>query len=220
METKTLDARFALKALTQEGAFEGYGAVFDAEDQQGDVVARGAFRSSLQGYRRKGRLPAMLWQHDTSEPVGVWDEMAEDAKGLRVKGRLFIDDIPRALQAHTLLKNKGLSGLSIGFRPVTSELAEKTGVRTLTEIDLIEVSLVTLPANEEARVTAVKGIKGIRDFEAFLRDAGGFPRAAARALAAGGWPALADQRDVDETALDALAAALGRAAETFNRARQ
>ena len=234
MEQMTLDARFELKALSHEGAFEGYGAVFDAEDQQGDLVARGAFRKTLAAHRGKRRLPALLWQHDTREPIGVWDEMGEDDVGLRVKGRLFIEEIPRARQAHALMKNGGLSGLSIGYRPVASERSDTTGLRRLTEIDLIEVSLVTLPANEAARVTAVKRgaegrgqepsraaseITGIRDFEAFLRDAGGFPRAAAKALAAGGWPALADQRDVDVSALDDLASALGRASETFKRAR-
>jgi hypothetical protein len=107
---------------------------------------------------------------------------------------------------------------------VSAERGQKTGLRTITEIDLIEISLVTLPANEAARVTAVKldggpEITGIRDFEAFLRDAGGFSRAAAKALAAGGWPALADQREVDDTALADLAAALTRATATFNRER-
>jgi HK97 family phage prohead protease len=165
----------------------------------GDAVAPGAFRNTLSEHRLKGRLPAMLWQHDTAEPIGVWTEMAEDEIGLFVRGRLFIDDIPRARQAHALLRAKGLSGLSIGFRTVRREIDERTGVRRLVEIELFEVSLVTFPALDVARVSDVKAsiergrLPTEREFERTLR-AVGFSRHQARFLVARGYKALVADR--------------------------
>lgn len=198
MSEHCLDAPFEVKALDESGAFEGYASLFETVDEAHDVVSPGAFKKSLAAWAAKGRLPALLWQHDAAEPIGVWRRMREDARGLFVAGRLFVDDIPRARQAYALMKAGGLSGLSIGFRTVEAAFDERARVRRLVEVELFEVSLVTFPALEGARVGAVKTagrIATIREFESFLRDAGGFSHAAARAIAAGGFKALAEPRE-------------------------
>lgn len=185
---------FEAKALDDEARlFEGYGSVFGVVDAYADVVAAGAFARSLKEWRAKKRAPALLWQHDPSQPTGVWDELREDEKGLYVKGHLADTQLGR--ESHTLLKMGALSGLSIGFRTRKSKIDEESGIRTLTDIDLWEVSLVTFPANDPARVTAVKA-EGAwpteREFEELLRDAG-FSRTIAKAIIASGYRAA--QRD-------------------------
>ena len=214
---QTLDAPLDVKALADNGAFEGLASVFDIVDQMQERVAPGAFRKSLAEHARKGRMPALLWQHDTKEPLGAWREIKETDDGLFVKGELFTKDIPRARQAHALLKGGGLTGLSIGFRLKDHTTDRKTGVRTLTRIDLFEVSLVTFPALDVARVSRVKAedITDARTFEAALRDELGFSNRAAKRLVAGGWPALSD-RDDREDEVKKLVASLKRAASILD----
>lgn len=217
----TFDAHFELKALSDDGTFEGYASVFDVEDDMRDVVAAGAFKKSLAAHRKAGRMPALLWQHDRAEPIGGWLDVREDATGLYVKGRLFIADIPRARQAHALLKGGGLSGLSIGFRTVQAEIDENTGIRKLIEIDLFEVSLVTFPALESARVHSVKTAAGTypsaREVEHRLRGAG-FSRRQAKALMARGHKGLEAPKPAipdDDTTLASLASDFETAAVRF-----
>lgn len=160
---------------TDDGTVEGYGSVFGVKDNYDDVIAKGSFVASLAEHKSAGTMPAMLWQHDSSAPIGVWTEMVEDAKGLRIKGQLALDTV-KGKEAHALLKMGALNGLSIGFRsmPGTSKYNDD-GVRVLTAIDLWEVSLVTFPANEKARVTNVKSSDDMatpKDAERALRDAG------------------------------------------------
>jgi hypothetical protein len=100
-------------------------------------------------------MPAMLWQHDSRRPIGVWQRMREDGVGLQVAGRLALATRPGA-EAYELLKLGAVSGLSIGYVAVASQIDERTRQRVLTDVDLWEVSLVTFPANPAARVTAVK----------------------------------------------------------------
>jgi HK97 family phage prohead protease len=191
------------------GTFEGYGAVFGNTDRDGDIVAFGAFADSL-----KGRLPALLWQHNPKEPIGRFDVVREDKKGLYVKGRL--SQTGRGAEAYELMKMGALDGLSIGF--VTREAARNaaTGTRTINKADLMEVSLVTFPANELARVASVKqrspeprsplmydakanaDIEDPRTFERFLRQ-NGFSRTRAKAITAKGFRGLGtDTLDIKE----------------------
>lgn len=165
-----------IKAAGEDGVIEGYGSVFNVVDSYDDVIAAGAFAASLKAHKAAGTMPAMLWQHEGDEPIGVWTDMAEDARGLRVKGQLCLDT-SRGKEAHALLKMGALNGLSIGFMSKQWAYDRDTEVRTLTEIDLWEVSLVTFPANGASRVTGVKGadvgaINTLRDAERALRDAG------------------------------------------------
>jgi HK97 family phage prohead protease len=172
-----------LRAVGDDGAIEGYGSVFGVRDDYDDVIAAGAFVGSLAAHKSAGTMPAMLWQHDAGAPIGVWTEMAEDKKGLRVKGQLALDTV-RGKEAHALLKLGALNGLSIGFVSKQWAYDRDSEVRTLTEIDLWEVSLVTFPANAKARVTNVKAATDVatpKDAERILRDAG-FSKADATSL--------------------------------------
>ncbi|WP_286828761.1 MULTISPECIES: HK97 family phage prohead protease [Kordiimonas] len=167
----------------ENGTFEGYGAIFGNLDRDGDVVARGAFGESL-----KGRMPALLWQHNAKEPIGRFDVVREDARGLYVKGRLSMEG--RGREAYELLKMGALDGLSIGFVTREASRDAASGTRTITRAELMEISLVTFPANELARVTGVKSQSaGLpetpRDFERMLRSHG-ISRSRAKAITARG----------------------------------
>jgi HK97 family phage prohead protease len=169
---------FALevRAVDDYGNIEGYGSVFDVLDSYGDRIAAGAFKASLAEHKAAGTMPAMLWQHDATLPIGVWTEMSEDDRGLKVRGRIVMET-ERGRETHWLLKAGAVTGLSIGFMSKEWEYDAKTDVRTLTEVDLWEVSLVTFPANGKARVTSVKSadidaIEKPRDAERLLREAG------------------------------------------------
>jgi len=151
LETKfrSFDGDLALK----DGAeIAGYASLFGAEDQGGDRVVKGAYAASLAKLAADGRSVKMLWQHDPTRPIGVWDEVREDGRGLFVKGRLLLD-VQAAREAHSLLKAGAIDGLSIGYRTVRSEKAAAGG-RLLHEIELWEVSLVTFPMLPDARVQA------------------------------------------------------------------
>lgn len=165
-------------------AFEGYGSVFGELDSYADVVAPGAFKRTLREWKAKKRAPALLWQHDTAQPIGVYEEMREDDTGLYVRGRLSDTQLGR--EAYTLLKDGALSGLSIGFQTLKSKIDEGRGIRTLTEINLWEVSLVTFPANDAARVTGVKSFEmpDEREFEEWLRRDAELSRAEAKRVIA------------------------------------
>jgi hypothetical protein len=157
--------------------------VFGVPDSYDDVVAAGAFAKSLADHKAAGTMPAMLWQHGSDHPIGVWTEMVEDAKGLRVKGQLAME-VAKGKEAHALLKMGAVNGLSIGF--VSKEWAydRDTEIRTLNAVDLWEVSLVTFPANGKSRVTNVKSADELsvpKDAERILRDAG-FSKADATAF--------------------------------------
>ena len=174
MEKKHLDFGFEIKAVNADGTVEGYGSVFGVRDNYDDVIAKGAFVQSLKGHKAAGTMPAMLWQHDADKPIGIWTEMVEDEKGLRIKGQLAMETV-KGKEAHALLKMGALNGLSIGFMSKEWAYDRDTEVRTLTAIDLWEVSLVTFPANEKARVTNVKSADEMatpKDAEKALRDAG------------------------------------------------
>ena len=154
MQTKQrLDIPLKIKSVSETGEFEGYGSVFGVEDSYSDVVVKGAFQKSLAQWAEKGRLPSMLWQHKMSEPIGIYTEMKEDDHGLYVKGRLLIDGDDLAKRAHAHAKAGSLGGLSIGFILKDWEYDSQKGVYLLKEIDLWEVSLVTMPANDEARIS-------------------------------------------------------------------
>ena len=212
MPTTHLDLRWAVKAIDAEGGFEGYASVFDVIDGFNDRVAPGAFAATL-ARSGGGAWVKLLWQHDAREPIGRWEAIDEDRRGLRVRGRLLLD-VRRGAEAHALLKAGAIDGLSIGYSTVAADTDPKSGVRTLTEVDLWEISLVTFQACPGARVNAVKATPPdtIRAFEAFLREAGGYSREAAKAIAANGFKARRRREAGPEPDSDALVASLRRAA--------
>lgn len=168
------------------GTFEGYGAVFGNVDAYGDVIAKGAFAGSLREAKARGKFAPMLLQHGGSIfggaandmlPVGKWEHMEERPKGLWVEGKLFALKTERGQYILEGLKSGALDGLSIGYRVRKSTNGTKPGEprRTLTEIDLVEVSIVTFPANPKARVTSAKhalAASELRELEAALGDRG------------------------------------------------
>jgi HK97 family phage prohead protease len=128
----------------------GYASLFGRKDQGGDVVQKGAYAASLKRLGDEGRRVKMLWQHDPGQPIGIWDDVHEDAKGLWVKGRL-LPEVEKGREAAALLAAGAIDGLSIGYRTVKAERDGK-GQRLLQELELWEVSLVTFPMLPEARV--------------------------------------------------------------------
>lgn len=142
-----------IKAVSEDGLFSGYASVFSQRDMGGDIVMPGAFAKSLQAY--PASRVKLLWQHDQSEPIGVWASLTEDARGLKAEGRLILDTA-RGREAHALMKAGALDGLSIGFRTIRDEMDRKSGSRLLHEVELREISVVTFPANASATVAAVK----------------------------------------------------------------
>ena len=193
MNMQYKSAQFEIKqAPGEDGVFEGYASVFNVVDDGLDVVRRGAFTNSL----ASGNKVRLLWQHDQSQPIGVWDELAEDERGLFVKGRL-IAGVKKADEAMALLKAGALDSMSIGYRVIRASDEAGGRVRGLDEVELVEISLVTFPMLREALVTDVKAITTIREFERTMRDAG-FSQTEAKAIAANGYKGLASRRDVDE----------------------
>ncbi len=147
--------------VTDGTQVEGYASLFGKRDQGGDVVQKGAYAASLSRLTAQGRAVKMLWQHDPTQPIGVWDEVREDAVGLWVKGRI-LPEVDKGREAVALLAAGAIDGLSIGYRTVKAERDGK-GQRLLSELELWEVSLVTFPMLPEARVSA-KGDAPEADF--------------------------------------------------------
>jgi Escherichia/Staphylococcus phage prohead protease len=192
------DFGLEVKAVNEEGIVEGYASVFGgAPDLYGDVISPGAFAENLAKHRREGTMPLFLWGHDSSQPpIGNWTEMAEDGKGLWVKGEIDLED-PLGLRVHRALKRKAMKGLSIGYETREAEADPKRpGVRFLKSIDLWEVSPVNFPAQTRAAVdnvksyTAADALPTLPEFEEFLREAGGFSKSLATAIAGKGLATL------------------------------
>lgn len=145
----------ALKADGQEGFFEGYASVFHLVDSQGDSVTPGAFQTSLEDWKNKNQWPKLLWQHDQHEPIGRWLTLQEDENGLYVKGQLLLD-VQRAKEAYALMKAGVIDSLSIGYRVKEATRGANRKQRLLKQIELVEISLVTFPANGDAKIHHIK----------------------------------------------------------------
>lgn len=218
-----LDVALEIRGVSDSGTITGYGSVFGVLDSYNDIVAPGAFAKSVTEHAAAGSMPAMLWQHKSDEPIGVWTSMAEDKTGLVMEGQLAMDTV-RGKEAHSLLKLGAIKGLSIGFYTRAYSYDTHTDVRTLLDVDLVETSLVTFPANRDAQVTSVRSIESIeslRDAELMLRDHG-MTRAQATALVSRikrmrpGDPAT-DDGPGDPVVGDVIASALRHRLEVFSR---
>lgn len=200
---------FEVRSAGENGEIEGYGSVFGVKDTWDDIVAPGAFSASLAEHKAAGSMPAMLWQHDQWEPIGVWTEMMEDEKGLRVKGQIVMET-EKGKAAYALLKKGALKGLSIGFVSKEWSYDADAEVRTLTAVDLWEVSLVTFPANGKATIDTVKSTVGRidapKDAERLLREAG-FSKADATAFVSGVMRLGEERREAAHAAAEVKAAA-------------
>lgn len=196
-KSEKLDIQFEYKAEAdqeEKGVFSGYGSIFGNKDLGNDVVVEGAFAKSIG--RKGAKAVKLLYQHRQDEPIGVFDEIIEDRRGLKVKGRLAMGT-QRGREVYELMKMGALDGLSIGYRvdPKGVEYDEKGKRRLLKSVDLMEISAVTFPMNPRARVQAVKGAeRTVREWEELLRDAGSLSRNEAKAAASAVAKAL-EQRD-------------------------
>lgn len=213
MRIKHSEPLFKFADLKADGAIRGYASTFGGEpDAYGDIIAPGAFADSIAAHRAKGRMPKMFWQHDAREPIGSWRSMSEDDTGLVVEGQLNLE-VQRAREAYALLKAGDIEGLSIGYRIVEFTRNEDEDTWTLDKLDLIEVSVVSVPANENASVADVKADREseelltrlkagdrltVREFERVLKGSLGLSnsqaeRAARLHLKGPGEPADADR---------------------------
>lgn len=193
------------RAPTAEGEFQGYASTFGGPpDIVGDVIVRGAFREAIAEHKSAGTRPAMLWTHDSAQPIGVWASLEEDATGLLVTGKLTLG-ASKAREAYALLQDGAVS-LSIGFTVAPGGARERNGIREITKVGrLAEISLVAMPANTNARVITVKSKPSTpREFEHLLRDAG-FSSREAKAATAAGWRGIArDERSPLDLVLDRI----------------
>lgn len=183
MKVKFIERPFELKSIEDNGTFTGYGSIFGEIDSYRDVVHKGAFAESLKDdFSAKNRLVPMLYQHSSRDPIGVYREVKEDDTGLFVRGEINLD-VQRGKETHSLMKQGALSGLSIGYNPELEDWDTDNKVNNLRKVRLWEISPVTFPAGDSARVSLVKSIDNLitlSDFEDYLREAGGFSKGEAR----------------------------------------
>ncbi|MBS0243244.1 MAG: HK97 family phage prohead protease [Proteobacteria bacterium] len=205
-----------LKAIADDGVFEGYASLFNREDLGRDIVAPGAFAQSI---AQKGAAGIrLLFQHDPAQPIGVWTSLVEDAKGLFVRGRLT-PGVARAREVLSLMRAGAIDGLSIGFRPLKARRDRARGIRLIEKVDLWEISIVTFPMLPGARIEAAKSrpfarrLPTEREFEQWLTQEAGLTRSEARAVIRHGLKGLAGTRDAAPGLRDtALAERLARVA--------
>ena len=152
------------------GTVDGYASLYNIVDRGGDILLPGAFKETLAKWRSKNETPPMLWQHDSWQPVGIWTDLVEDERGLKVSGELILD-VPQASIARALIRAGAVKGLSIGYRTVDYEIDRSTGIRKLKKVALWEISLVTFPMLPEAQISGVKSVDE-RLLEQALRDEG------------------------------------------------
>lgn len=169
-----------------KGIVQGLASAFGGPpDSYGDIIAPGAFRRTISEHKSEGSMPLMLWSHDPSAPIGRWTEMKETDQGLFVRGQINLET-SRGQDANAHIKAGDINGLSIGFYVgPNGKKAGENGTTIIVDCDLVEVSVVAMPANRRARIQ----LDSKRALEDLLQKSG-LPRAAAVKLAAGGWPAL------------------------------
>lgn len=215
MKKKQLDVSLNVKSLGDDGSFSGYASVFDVVDSYSDVVKKGAFVASIERLKEKNRKLPILWMHDPSKPIGTFTKLIEDEYGLYVEGQLLVDDVAQAKEAYALLKAEAISGMSIGYYLKKYESDKDEGIWNLTEIDLFETSLVTFPANDQARVIDVKSkleegeLPTLKEFERLLRESG-FSKTQATAIANHGLSKLHKEQSESVSVLDGVLSILNK----------
>lgn len=150
MKTKVRHLTLEIKSFAEDGTFAGYGSVFGVKDSYGDVVVKGAFQNSL-----TTKMPKLLWQHRSDTPIGVLTSAFEDAKGLKIEGKLALETTT-GNDAYHLMKMGAIDGLSIGYYLKKFDVNKEEKTLYIQDVDLLEVSLVTFPANQESLVETVK----------------------------------------------------------------
>ena len=211
MERKIISFGIEEKSVNEEGGFAGIGSTFGNIDLGGDKILKGAFDNTLTDWQSKGQLPMMPWYHDMRSPVGEWEDMSVNGKGLKAEGFLWVagnkanrHPIEESAKVHNLMKSNGPKGLSIGYVPTKKsyETVKGATIRVLEDLELLELSPVPFGMNPKALITNVKSLESEakllteRQLEDYLRDAG-FSRNEAKAFLSKGFQGLVDLRDAD-----------------------
>jgi HK97 family phage prohead protease len=169
MKMRTLNLKFDAGGVeVKEGVISGYASLFGIVDQGGDKIMSGAYTKSLKSAESENRKVKMLWQHDPTQPIGVWDEVKEDDTGLRVRGRI-LSDVAKGKEAIALINAGAMDGLSIGYRTRKATKGDD-GTRELRDLDLWEVSLVTFPMQLEAGISDIKAMGDVAEQKRFLEN--------------------------------------------------
>ena len=150
------------KIAEKRSEISGYASVFNVVDSHGDVILKDAFEKAVKLFKKGIKKPKFLWQHDVTSPIGIIDELFEDDYGLFVRGHLLLD-IPKAREACSLIKNEAINGFSIGYN--VRDGYEKDGKKYLTDINLLEISIVTFPACEQAVISDAQKSDIVRDLK-------------------------------------------------------
>lgn len=204
MKIKHITRPLEIKAVQEDGTFDGYGSVFNVIDSYRDIVMPGAFAESIKSHKASKTMPALLWQHDSRDPIGIWTDMEEDAHGLKMTGKLAMGT-QKGRETYELLKLGAVRGLSIGFNVPEGgeEFNEERSVWELSKINLWETSVVTFPANQEAQVTEVRAaleegiFPSVRKLEEFLMRDAGFSRSQAQTIINHGYKSLTRDAESD-----------------------
>ena len=203
LETKSIE--LDLKALTEEGEFEGLASTFGNIDEGGDVIRPGAFKASIKNAKRI----RLLWSHDMREVIGVWQSLEETDKGLLAKGQLALG-VQRGKEALELMRMGAVDSLSIGFRVPKNGSQFENETRILTKVDLMEISVVAMPMNPKARIQSVKSANGDlgseRVFERWIMRDSEFTRSEAIVIINDGYRALLSKRDAGDESDQVIAA--------------
>lgn len=221
VETKKLG--IALEKVDQEGTFCGYASLFGKIDLGRDRVENGAFAKALAERGAKGIR--MLYQHDPAQPIGIWEDIRETDEGLFVRGQIVADSA-RGKEVLGLMRAGAVDGLSIGFKTERSRTDAKTGIRSILQADLWEISIVTFPMLPQARVASVKSrsatsgenpLPSIREFERWLTQDAGLSRGQARTVIKSGFSDLVRKQDAVSPTDPSLARSIRRASRVFKQ---
>jgi len=218
-QRETKFAPIEIDSIKLNGKFSGYASVFDTVDQGNDAVLKGAFLNSLK--KRKPSAIRMLFQHDPDQPIGVWTKIIEDKKGLYVEGTIT-RGVRRSEEILELMRAGAVDGLSIGFKTKRARTSPVTKVRNILEAELWEISVVTFPLLDEARIETVKsaditnGLPTIREFERWLTRDAGLSRRDARLVISSGYSAINCKRDAAFDPPSRLAKSIRKATQTFS----
>ncbi|MCZ4344494.1 HK97 family phage prohead protease [Devosia neptuniae] len=202
--------RLKFDAASGNGEFSGYASTYGGlPDSYGDVIAAGAYSETLKAHKAAGTMPVMLWAHDQARPIGRWLEMKEDAKGLFVRGQCNLNTTA-GRDAHEHIKAGDVTGMSIGYRIKEYSVDNDTGIWTLESVELREVSVVALPANQSALITSKADLVD-------LMVKSGLPHSAARKVAAGGFSALSHKNETDDELVKAALATVNASLTNLER---
>ncbi|MEM7214847.1 MAG: HK97 family phage prohead protease [Pseudomonadota bacterium] len=205
----------AMDSVRLDGKFSGYASIFNEVDQGQDAVAKGAFAASLKS--QGADSVRMLFQHDPDQPIGVWEKIIEDKKGLYVEGRI-VRGVSRSEEILELMRSGAIDGLSIGFKTRRAKTDPNTKVRWILSADLWEISVVTFPLLDTARISSIKSkyspLPKVREFERWLTRDAGLSRRDARLVISDGFNALACKQDAAR--LETLHEKIRRATQTLN----